>query len=220
MAGSRILGTQRKILAKGRSGEDARDTSSPLRWGGRDRNSCLIRHSFLSLDQLARGGWTIADPNFEPEGAIAYALRHLTQTASAPENGPAESSAWRSENVLFYPQDRLSFADKRYGPRLANLFSSTTGARRPVRRQVLYRCSQHANLLSPDLPCTHVQRVQCSLFSKRCCSGGSGFPSVFALPARVLAPVSGVGRHSKHGVTSLALDYRKRPGSGRRGSSG
>jgi hypothetical protein len=81
LAGSRILGTQRKILAKGRSGEDARDTSSPLRWGGRDRNSCLIRHSFLSLDQLARGGWTIADPNFEPEGAIAYALRHLTQTA-------------------------------------------------------------------------------------------------------------------------------------------
>ena len=83
---SRILGTQRKILGKGRSGEDARDSASPLRWGGRDRNFCLIRHSFLSVDQAARGGWTIADPDFEREGAIADALRHLTQNSvGAPE---------------------------------------------------------------------------------------------------------------------------------------
>lgn len=123
-----------------------------------------------------------------------------------------ESSAWRSENVLIYPPDRLSFAHELYGPRLANLFSSTTCARCPVRRQVLYRCSQHANLLSPDLPCPYVQRVQCSLFSKRCCCCGSGLSPMSALPARVLTFVSGVGGHSKHRVTRLALDHRKRPG--------
>src|SRR5438270_2728989 len=75
------------------------------------------------------------------------------------------------------------------------MFASEDVARSTFRRQVLYGCAQHQDLLPLDLPCPHGERKECALLSICCGCGGSWLPPLSALPAGMFAGHSGVAGH-------------------------
>src|SRR5580692_4740412 len=141
--------------------------------------------------------------------ARVHAQRQLRRlhTFVAVRKRPTYSSGW------------ATISSRRYEFGLAGVFAGPAVARCALRWQVLHWRADDRSILPFDLSGTHVPGEKRSLLSECRGGGGSGFPAMPALPARMLAWNSGLVGNSKHSFARFAADQRERPGGWRRGSS-